>query len=52
VPTSAASSYRLRLRDRALLRRLKPGRYVLKVTPGRSLSDLGVTRQVGFTVTP
>ncbi|MEA2359050.1 MAG: hypothetical protein QOI62_2310 [Solirubrobacteraceae bacterium] len=52
VPASAAASYRLRLRDRALLRRLKPGRYVLKVTPGRSLSDLGVTRQVGFTVTP
>jgi hypothetical protein len=24
---------------------------VLQITPGRSLTDLGVTRQVGFTVT-
>jgi hypothetical protein len=33
------------------MRKLKPGRYVLQITPGRSLTDLGVTRQVGFTVT-
>jgi hypothetical protein len=48
---SDSAYYRLRLRDRALMRKLKPGRYVLQITPGRSLTDLGVTRQVGFTVT-
>lgn len=46
-----AGAYRLVLRDRALLRKLKRGRYVLQVRPGRSRSDLGATSTVGFTVT-
>jgi hypothetical protein len=50
VPTST-SVYRLVLRDRALLRNLKRGSYLLQVRPGRSRSNLGATATIGFTVT-
>ena len=43
--------YRLVLRDRVLLHKLKAGSYVLQVRPGRSRSDLGATASVTFTVT-
>ncbi|MEA2248990.1 MAG: hypothetical protein QOH46_3519, partial [Solirubrobacteraceae bacterium] len=48
---SAAGRYRLHLRNRALLRKLRPGRYVLLVTPGVSRRALGRTSTVKFTVT-
>lgn len=43
---------RLRFRDRALIRRLKPGRYVLQLTPGTAGAQLGQTSILPFTVTP
>jgi hypothetical protein len=44
-------SVRLRLRDRALLRRLKAGRYVLELRPGRSAADTsGKTSRARLTV--
>jgi hypothetical protein len=46
-----AGTYRLTLRDRALRRKLKRGRYVLQVRPGRSRSELGATASIGFTIT-
>jgi hypothetical protein len=46
-----AGSYRLTLRSRALLRKLKPGRYVVQIRAGRSAGDVGRTSTVAFTVT-
>ncbi|MEA2324394.1 MAG: large repetitive protein [Solirubrobacteraceae bacterium] len=43
--------YVLALRDRALLRRLRPGRYVAEVSAGRSRADLRRTARVTFSVT-
>jgi hypothetical protein len=43
--------YRLVLRDRALVRKLRPGSYVLQVAAGRSASSLGRQSTVAFTVT-
>jgi hypothetical protein len=51
-PTGGATTLRLRLSDRALLRKLRPGRYRLEITPGRSQADLGATAAVGFQITP
>jgi hypothetical protein len=48
---SGAGVYRLVLRDRALVRRLRPGSYVLQVAAGRSASSLGRPSTVAFTVT-
>jgi hypothetical protein len=48
---AAAGRYRLRLRSRALLRRLTPGRYVVLLTPGTGRRTLGRTSTVRFTVT-
>jgi hypothetical protein len=48
---SRSGFYRLVLRDRALLRRLTRGRYVLQIRAGRSRSDLGATATIAFTVT-
>jgi hypothetical protein len=50
VPASAGR-YRLRLRNRALLRRLTPGRYVVLLTPGTGRRALGRTSTVRLTVT-
>jgi hypothetical protein len=49
--TPRAGSFRLVIRDRALLRSLKTGRYVLRVQPGRSRSDLGAPTTAVFTLT-
>jgi hypothetical protein len=51
-PTGGATTLRLSLDDRALLRKLRPGRYRLEITPGRSQADLGATAAVGFQITP
>jgi hypothetical protein len=51
-PTGGATTLRLRLSDRALLRKLRPGRYRLEITPGRSQADLGATAAIGFQITP
>ncbi|MEA2249338.1 MAG: hypothetical protein QOH46_3867 [Solirubrobacteraceae bacterium] len=48
---SRTGTVRLVLRDRALVRRLKPGRYALRVQPGSSRSDLGTPTTAVFTVT-
>ncbi|MEA2228200.1 MAG: large repetitive protein [Solirubrobacteraceae bacterium] len=48
---SRAGLYRLQLRDRALLARLRPGRYVLRVQAGRSARALGTGTDVGFAIT-
>jgi hypothetical protein len=48
---SRAGAYRLVLRDRALLRKLKRGSYVLDIRAGASRSALGPTSSIGFTVT-
>jgi hypothetical protein len=45
---SASGRYVVTLRSRALLR---PGRYVVQVTPGRDLGDRGATSAAAFTVT-
>jgi hypothetical protein len=50
VPSRAAT-YRLTLRSPALLRKLKPGTYVLQVRAGRSTGNLGSVSTVAFTVT-
>ena len=47
---NAVGTYRIRLRDRALLRRLRAGRYLLEVTPGRSRAELGTPASVAFQV--
>ncbi|MEA2268428.1 MAG: hypothetical protein QOC64_1038, partial [Solirubrobacteraceae bacterium] len=43
--------YVLTLRDRALLRRLTPGRYVAEVGAGRSRADVRRAARVTFSVT-
>jgi hypothetical protein len=48
---SASGRYVVRLRGSALLRSLRPGRYVVEVTPGRDLDDRGSTSTVAFTIT-
>jgi hypothetical protein len=44
--------YVVTLRSRALLKALKAGRYVVQVTPGRSLDDRGGTTTTAFAITP
>jgi hypothetical protein len=46
-----AGSYRLTLRSPSLLRKLRPGRYVLQIAAGPSRSRLGTPSTVAFTVT-
>ena len=47
----AAGVYRVTLRDRALLRKLKTGSYVMEVRAGRNAATLGAVTRVAFTVT-
>jgi len=42
---------RVTLRDRALLRRLRPGQYIVEVRPGTSATALGATARRTFRVT-
>ena len=51
LPTRSGR-YVVNLRSRALLRSLRPGRYAVQVTPGRSLDDRGRTSSLAFTITP
>ncbi len=51
LPTRSGR-YVVHLRSRALLRSLRPGRYAVQVTPGRSLDDRGRTSSLAFTITP
>jgi Chitobiase/beta-hexosaminidase C-terminal domain len=51
LPTRSGR-YVVNLRSRALLRSLRPGRYSVQVTPGRSLDDRGRTSSLAFTITP
>jgi hypothetical protein len=46
----AAGVYRVALRDRSLLRRMRPGQYVLEVRAGRSAATLGRVTRVAFRV--
>ena len=46
-----SGSYVITLRSRDLVRRLKPGRYVVEVTPARDLDDRGATSRATFSVT-
>jgi hypothetical protein len=48
---SQAGLLRVTLRDRALLRRLRPGLYVIEVRPGTSRTALGATARSIFRVT-
>ena len=48
---SSSGRYVVTLRSRALIKALKPGRYVVSVTPGRSLADRGRTSLAAFTIT-
>jgi len=47
----AAGVYRVTLRNRSLLRKLKAGRYVMEVRAGRNAAALGGIAKVAFTVT-
>jgi len=47
----AAGLYRVTLRDRALLRRLRAGSYVMEVKAGRNAGSLGTATRIAFTVT-
>jgi hypothetical protein len=47
----AGALYRVTLRDPGLLRKLKPGAYVMEVRAGRSVASLGAPRPIAFTVT-
>jgi hypothetical protein len=47
----AAGLYRVTLRDRALLRKLRAGSYVMEVKAGRSAASLGTVTRIAFTVT-
>jgi hypothetical protein len=51
LPTRSGR-YVVHLSSRALLRSLRPGRYAVQVTPGRSLDDRGRTSSLAFTITP
>jgi len=46
----SSGSYVITLRSRDLIRRLKPGRYVVEVTPARDLDDRGATSRATFSV--
>jgi hypothetical protein len=48
---SRAGLLRMTLRDRALLRRLRPGQYIVEVRPGTSRTALGATARRTFRVT-
>jgi Chitobiase/beta-hexosaminidase C-terminal domain len=48
---SRAGTYRLTLRSPSLLRKLKPGAYVLQVKAGSARNGLGPAASVAFTVT-
>jgi chitobiase/beta-hexosaminidase-like protein len=48
---NASGRYVVTLRGRALLKALKPGRYVVQVTPGRDLDDRGRASLAAFTIT-
>jgi hypothetical protein len=43
--------YRVTLRNRSLLRKLRAGSYVVEVQAGRSAASLGSVRRIAFTVT-
>jgi hypothetical protein len=47
---SRAGTFGLVLKDRALVRKLKPGRYEVRVQAGHTRSDLGVPSTAVFTV--
>jgi hypothetical protein len=49
--TSASGAYRVTLRSRSLLSKLRPGSYVMEVRAGSSRASLGALRRIGFTVT-
>jgi hypothetical protein len=49
--TPRAGLYRVTLRDRNLLRKLRAGSYVVEVRAGRSTAALGALRRIAFTVT-
>jgi hypothetical protein len=42
--------FRLRLRDRALLRKLRPGTYIVRIRAGRSRTTLGRASERTFRV--
>jgi hypothetical protein len=46
-----AGLYRVTLRNRSLLRKLRAGSYVVEVRAGRSAASLGSIRRITFTVT-
>jgi hypothetical protein len=48
---SRAGQFRITLRDRSLLRKLKAGQYVVEIRPGASRSALGSTATRSFRVT-
>jgi len=52
VRVTASRRYGVALRDGALRRALKVGRYVVRATPGRIAEDLGPTSRVAFRVVP
>ncbi len=43
--------YVITLRSRALLQALRPGAYIVEVTPSRDQGDRGRTSRIGFTIT-
>jgi hypothetical protein len=47
----SAGLYRVTLRDRSLLRKLRAGSYVLEVQAGQSAASLGRATRIAFTVT-
>ena len=49
--TPRAGLYRVTLRNRSLLRKLRAGSYVVEVQAGRSAASLGSVRRIAFTVT-
>jgi hypothetical protein len=49
--TSASGQYRVTLRSRSLLSKLRRGSYVMEVRAGSSSASLGALRRIGFTVT-
>ena len=44
-------AYRVTLRNRNLLRKLRAGSYLVEVRAGRSAASLGTARRVTFSVT-
>jgi hypothetical protein len=49
--TRSGGLYRVTLRSRGLLSKLRPGSYVMEVRAGRSAATLGAARRIAFTVT-